>query len=76
MVKPLVEHPEYCKCVVNELIITEVPPQATLQRLKAEEYVQQKRELLALYRNQGKESPNTRPSTPSPEDSQSSAEGR
>ncbi|XP_041491193.1 pleckstrin homology domain-containing family G member 6 [Microtus oregoni] len=50
--------------------------QATLQRLKAEEYVQQKRELLALYRNQGKESPNTRPSTPSPEDSQSSAEGR
>ncbi|KAK7795579.1 hypothetical protein U0070_019540 [Myodes glareolus] len=50
--------------------------EATLQRLKAEEYVQQKRELLALYRNQGKESPNTRPSTPSLEDSQSSAEGR
>lgn len=57
-------------------LITEVPPQATLQRLKAEEYVQQKRELLALYRNQGKESPHTRPSTPSLEDSQSSAEGR
>ncbi|KAL6064034.1 hypothetical protein STEG23_028554 [Scotinomys teguina] len=50
--------------------------QATLQKLKAEEYVQQKRELLAIYRNQGRESPSTRPSTPSPEDSQSSAEGR
>ncbi|XP_076796703.1 pleckstrin homology domain-containing family G member 6 isoform X3 [Arvicanthis niloticus] len=57
--------------------------QTTLQKLKAEEYVQQKRELLALYRNQGRESPSTRPSTPSPsppspfpEDSQSSAEGR
>ncbi|XP_052577017.1 pleckstrin homology domain-containing family G member 6 isoform X2 [Peromyscus californicus insignis] len=50
--------------------------QATLQRLKAEEYVQQKRELLAIYRDQGRESPSTRPSTPSPEDSQSSAEGR
>ncbi|EGV98513.1 Pleckstrin-likey domain-containing family G member 6 [Cricetulus griseus] len=53
-----------------------VQAQATLQKLKAEEYVQQKRELLALYRNQGRESPSTRPSTPSPEDSQSSAEGR
>lgn len=55
-----------------------IPPQTTLQKLKAEEYVQQKRELLALYRNQGRESPSTRPSTPSPspEDSQSSAEGR
>ncbi|XP_021492614.1 pleckstrin homology domain-containing family G member 6 isoform X2 [Meriones unguiculatus] len=50
--------------------------QATLQKLKAEEYVQQKRELLAIYRNQGRESPSTRPSTPSQEDSQSSAEGR
>ncbi|XP_040593517.1 pleckstrin homology domain-containing family G member 6 [Mesocricetus auratus] len=50
--------------------------QASLQKLKAEEYVQQKRELLALYRNQGRESPSTRPSTPSAEDSQSSAEGR
>ncbi|MBZ3876446.1 Pleckstrin homology domain-containing family G member 6 [Sciurus carolinensis] len=50
--------------------------QATLQKLKAEEYVQQKRELLALYRDQGRESPSTRPSTPSPEGSQSSAEGR
>lgn len=54
----------------------EVPPQATLQKLKAEEYVQQKRELLAIYRDQGRGSPSTRPSTPSPEDSQSSAEGR
>lgn len=50
--------------------------QATLQKLKAEEYVQQKRGLLALYRDQGRESPSPRPSTPSPEDSQSSAEGR
>ncbi|XP_073932330.1 pleckstrin homology domain-containing family G member 6 isoform X2 [Castor canadensis] len=50
--------------------------QATLQKLKAEEYVQQKRELLALYRDQGRESPSTRPSTPSQEGSQSSAEGR
>ncbi|KAM4838392.1 pleckstrin homology domain-containing family G member 6 isoform 1-T1 [Urocitellus parryii] len=50
--------------------------QAALQKLKAEEYVQQKRELLALYRDQGRESPSTRPSTPSPEGSQSSAEGR
>ncbi|XP_076424123.1 pleckstrin homology domain-containing family G member 6 isoform X3 [Peromyscus maniculatus bairdii] len=50
--------------------------QATLQKLKAEEYVQQKRELLAIYRDQGRGSPSTRPSTPSPEDSQSSAEGR
>ncbi|XP_053413778.1 pleckstrin homology domain-containing family G member 6 isoform X1 [Nycticebus coucang] len=50
--------------------------QATLQRLKAEEYVQQKRELLALYRDRDRESPSTRPSTPSLEGSQSSAEGR
>nr|XP_011743851.1 pleckstrin homology domain-containing family G member 6 isoform X2 [Macaca nemestrina] len=50
--------------------------QITLQKLKAEEYVQQKRELLALYRDQDRESPNTRPSTPSLEGSQSSAEGR
>ncbi|XP_051011360.1 pleckstrin homology domain-containing family G member 6 isoform X2 [Acomys russatus] len=50
--------------------------QAVLQKLKAEEYVQQKRELLALYRSQGRESPSTRPSTPSPEDSQSGSEGR
>lgn len=52
--------------------------QTTLQKLKGEQYIQQKRELLALYRNQGTESPSTRPSTPSPspEDSQSSAEGR
>lgn len=57
--------------------MTKVPPQTTLQKLKAEEYVQQKRELLALYRDQGRESPSTRPSTPSPsEDSQSRAEGR
>ncbi|XP_033079002.1 pleckstrin homology domain-containing family G member 6 isoform X2 [Trachypithecus francoisi] len=50
--------------------------QITLQKLKAEEYVQQKRELLALYRDQDRESPSTRPSTPSLEGSQSSAEGR
>ncbi|XP_031239326.1 pleckstrin homology domain-containing family G member 6 isoform X4 [Mastomys coucha] len=52
--------------------------QTILQKLKGEEYVQQKRELLALYRNQGRESPSTRPSTPSPspEDPPSSAEGR
>ena len=50
-------------------------PQVTLQKLKAEEYIQQKRELLALYRDR-EESPSTRPSTPSLEGSQSSAEGR
>nr|XP_044995544.1 pleckstrin homology domain-containing family G member 6 isoform X1 [Jaculus jaculus] len=50
--------------------------QAALQKLKAEEYVQQKRELLALYRDQGRQSPSTRPSTPSAEGSQSSADGR
>ncbi|XP_062960334.1 pleckstrin homology domain-containing family G member 6 [Cynocephalus volans] len=48
--------------------------QVTLQKLKAEEYVQHKRELLALYRD--RESPSTRPSTPSQEGSQSSTEGR
>ncbi|XP_036153398.1 pleckstrin homology domain-containing family G member 6 isoform X6 [Myotis myotis] len=47
-----------------------------LQKLKAQEYVQQKRELLALYRDQDQESLSTRPSTPSPEGSQSSVEGR
>ncbi|XP_004869437.1 pleckstrin homology domain-containing family G member 6 isoform X1 [Heterocephalus glaber] len=50
--------------------------QATLQKLKAEEYVQQKRELLALYQDLDRECPSTRPSTPSLEGSQSSAEGR
>ncbi|KAM6215105.1 pleckstrin homology domain-containing family G member 6 isoform 3-T3 [Rhynchocyon petersi] len=60
--------------------------QATLQKLKAEEYVQQKRELLALYRDQDRDRESldtrpstpsgTRPSTPSPEGSQSSAESR
>ncbi|KAL0612642.1 Pleckstrin homology domain-containing family G member 6 [Plecturocebus cupreus] len=50
--------------------------QATLQKLKEEKYVQQKRELLALYRDQDRESPSTRPSTPSLEGSQNSAEGR
>ncbi|XP_036924458.1 pleckstrin homology domain-containing family G member 6 isoform X2 [Sturnira hondurensis] len=50
--------------------------QATLQKLKAEEYVQQKRELLALYRDRDQESLGTRPSTPSPVGSQSSVEGR
>ncbi|KAM8980565.1 pleckstrin homology domain-containing family G member 6 isoform X1 [Sarcophilus harrisii] len=46
--------------------------QATLQKLKTEEYVHQKRELLALYRDI--ESPSTRPPTPSPNGSQSSVE--
>ncbi|XP_074050531.1 pleckstrin homology domain-containing family G member 6 isoform X2 [Macrotis lagotis] len=46
--------------------------QATLQKLKAEEYVHQKRELLALYRDI--ESPSTRPPTPSLNGSQSSVE--
>ncbi|KAB0385450.1 hypothetical protein FD755_000406, partial [Muntiacus reevesi] len=50
--------------------------QATLQKLKAEEYIQQKRELLALYRDRDGESPGTRPSTPSQEGSQNSTEGR
>nr|XP_010956045.1 pleckstrin homology domain-containing family G member 6 [Camelus bactrianus] len=56
--------------------------QVTLQKLKAEEYIQQKRELLALYRDGDRKSPGTRPSTPSPpsppspEGSQSSVEGR
>ncbi|KAM9684082.1 pleckstrin homology domain-containing family G member 6 isoform 1-T1 [Dama dama] len=50
--------------------------QATLQKLKAEEYIQQKRELLAVYRDRDGESPSTRPSTPSQEGSQSSTEGR
>ncbi|KAK2101489.1 Pleckstrin y domain-containing G member 6 [Saguinus oedipus] len=50
--------------------------QTTLQKLKEEEYIQQKRELLALYRDQERESPSTRPSTPSLEGSQNSAEGR
>ncbi|XP_044535734.1 pleckstrin homology domain-containing family G member 6 isoform X1 [Gracilinanus agilis] len=46
--------------------------QVTLQKLKTEEYVHQKRELLALYRDI--ESPSTVPPTPSPEGSQSSVE--
>uniref|UniRef100_A0A8C6E2N1 Pleckstrin homology and RhoGEF domain containing G6 n=1 Tax=Moschus moschiferus TaxID=68415 RepID=A0A8C6E2N1_MOSMO len=50
--------------------------QATLQKLKAEEYIQQKRELLALYRDRDGESPSTRPSTPSQEGSQNSTEDR
>lgn len=53
--------------------------QVTLQKLKAEEYVQQKRELLALYRDQDQdqECQGTRPSTPSPEGSQkNNSEGR
>lgn len=52
------------------------PSQVTLQKLKSEEFVQQKRELLALYRDRDQESLSTRPSTPSPEGSQSSVEGR
>ncbi|KAM5254818.1 pleckstrin homology domain-containing family G member 6 isoform 1-T4 [Hipposideros larvatus] len=52
--------------------------QVALQKLKEEEYVQQKRKLLALYReqDQNRESQGTRPSTPSQEGSQSSTEGR
>ncbi|KAG8509047.1 Pleckstrin homology domain-containing family G member 6 [Galemys pyrenaicus] len=53
--------------------------QVTLQKLKSEEYIQQKRALLALYSDSGQEFPGTRPSTPSPvslEGSQSSTEGR
>lgn len=50
--------------------------QISLQKLKAEEYVQQKRGLLALYRDQEQESPGTRPSTPSLDGSQNSVEGR
>ncbi|XP_006914772.1 pleckstrin homology domain-containing family G member 6 [Pteropus alecto] len=52
--------------------------QVTLQKLKAEEYVQQKRELLALYRDrdQDQECQGTRPSTPSPEGSQKNTEER
>ncbi|XP_057557398.1 pleckstrin homology domain-containing family G member 6 isoform X6 [Hippopotamus amphibius kiboko] len=50
--------------------------QVALQKLKAEEYIQRKRELLALYRDQDGKPPGTRPSTPSPEGSESSAEGR
>lgn len=54
------------------------PPQVTLQNLKDKEYVQQKRELLALYRDQDQDrgSQGTRPSTPSQEGSQSSTESR
>nr|XP_002712912.2 pleckstrin homology domain-containing family G member 6 isoform X1 [Oryctolagus cuniculus]XP_017198884.1 pleckstrin homology domain-containing family G member 6 isoform X1 [Oryctolagus cuniculus] len=74
------------QCVSNALIVHCACPttrarwlqkiqqaQASLQKLKAEEYVQQKRELLALYRDGDQD---TRPSTPSLEGSQSSAEGR
>ena len=46
--------------------------QATLQKLKAEEYIQQKRELLALYRDRDGESPGK----PSQEGSQNSTEDR
>ena len=60
----------------GELLMKVSTLQATLQKLKAEEYIQQKRELLALYRNQDGESPSTRPSTPSQEGSQNSTEGR
>ena len=52
------------------------PPQAALQKLKAEECIQQKRELLALYQDRDGESPGPRPSTPSAEGSESSTEGR
>ncbi|XP_077025897.1 pleckstrin homology domain-containing family G member 6 isoform X2 [Tamandua tetradactyla] len=50
--------------------------QATLQKLKAEEYVQQKRELLALYRDRDLESQSTRTSTPSLEGPQNNPEER
>ncbi|XP_057413637.1 pleckstrin homology domain-containing family G member 6 isoform X4 [Balaenoptera acutorostrata] len=49
--------------------------QAALQKLKAEECIQQKRELLALYQDRDGESPGPRPSTPSAEGSESSTEG-
>ncbi|TEA30502.1 hypothetical protein DBR06_SOUSAS12410050 [Sousa chinensis] len=49
--------------------------QVTLQKLKAEEYIQQKRELLALYQDRDGESPGPR-SMPSVEGSESSTEGR
>ncbi|XP_045443621.1 pleckstrin homology domain-containing family G member 6 isoform X6 [Pipistrellus kuhlii] len=85
----LVIHLTDFQCVSNALIVHCPSPadciqwlektqqaQVTLQKLKAEEYVQQKRELLALYRDRDQESLSTRPSTPSPEGSQSSVEGR
>ncbi|XP_036721318.1 pleckstrin homology domain-containing family G member 6 isoform X5 [Balaenoptera musculus] len=50
--------------------------QVALQKLKAEECIQQKRELLALYQDRDRESPGPRPSTPSTEGSESSTEGR
>ncbi|XP_030617715.1 pleckstrin homology domain-containing family G member 6 [Delphinapterus leucas] len=49
--------------------------QVTLQKLKAEEHIQQKRELLALYQDRDGESPGPRPSMPSVEGSESSTEG-
>ncbi|XP_036721315.1 pleckstrin homology domain-containing family G member 6 isoform X3 [Balaenoptera musculus] len=49
--------------------------QVALQKLKAEECIQQKRELLALYQDRDRESPGPRPSTPSTEGSESSTEG-
>ncbi|XP_059791139.1 pleckstrin homology domain-containing family G member 6 isoform X4 [Balaenoptera ricei] len=49
--------------------------QVALQKLKAEECIQQKRELLALYQDRDGESPGPRPSTPSAEGSESSTEG-
>ena len=60
----------------GELLMKVSTLQATLQKLKAEEYIQQKRELLALYRDRDGESPCTRPSTPSQEGSQNSTECR
>ncbi|KAM9073379.1 pleckstrin homology domain-containing family G member 6 isoform 4-T4 [Megaptera novaeangliae] len=50
--------------------------QVALQKLKAEDCIQQKRELLALYQDRDGESPGPRPSTPSAEGSESSTEGR
>ena len=60
----------------GELLMKVSTLQATLQKLKAEEYIQQKRELLALYRDRDGEFPCTRPSTPSQEGSQNSTECR
>lgn len=50
--------------------------QVSLQKLRSEEYVQQKRGLLALYRDQEQESPGARPSTPSLDGSQNSMDSR
>ncbi|KAM5262944.1 pleckstrin homology domain-containing family G member 6 isoform 2-T2 [Ctenodactylus gundi] len=85
----LVIHLTEFQCVASALIVHCPSPadrarwlektrqaQATLQKLKAQEHIQQRRGLLALYREQAQdgETPGTRPTTPSPACSQSSAE--